>query len=303
MTCGPLTLTFTSAQLEDYIDWTYFFYAWGLPAFAAEAAKIHNCTACRQAWIEAQARPSDREAARQALQLCDDARRRLHSGDFEARARFALLPAAAEGDDIFVGDVRLPMLRQQKPQKGEDYCRCLADYIGGNDARYRTIGVFVATAGRKSAATPANPAETADDYARMLADTTADRLAEAAAERMHEEVRRKYWGYAPDERLSPADLFAGRYTGLRPAVGYPSLPDQSLVFALDRLIGFAEAGVSLTESGMMRPHASVCGLMLAHPAARHFAVGPIGADQLTDYARRRGASEEYLRRFLKTAIH
>lgn len=293
MTHGPQTLVYTSGELEAYIDWTYFFFAWGMPPFAVETAGLHDCPSCRQAWISSQESPARRDTAHQALRLWDDARQLLRTGGFEARARFGLFPARAEGDDLVADNVRLPLLRQQRPQGNDSHCRCLADYIGGEKPVYRTLGVFVATAGSPAA-------ETTDDYSRMLAATLADRLAEAAAERMHEQVRRTYWGYAPDERLSPADLLAGRYVGLRPAIGYPSLPDQSLIFELDRLLDFSAAGVRLTESGMMVPHASVCGLLLAHPAARHFAVGEIGADQLADYARRRGLTEDYLRRFLRT---
>jgi cobalamin-dependent methionine synthase I len=132
----------------------------------------------------------------------------------------------------------------------------------------------------------------------MMAQLLADRLAEAAAEKLHESVRRDYWGYAPEEQLSVEALHQERFQGLRPAVGYPSLPDASINFLLDRVLGFPQIGIRLTESGAMRPHASVSGLMLAHPEARYFSVGKIGPDQLADYARRRGIPVEVARRFL-----
>ena len=138
-----------------------------------------------------------------------------------------------------------------------------------------------------------------DAYRQLLAQTLGERLAEATAERLHEDVRRRIWGFAPEEQLTPAQLFAENYHGRRPAVGYPSLPDLSLNFLLDELIDFSAIGIHLTESGMMQPLASVSGLILAHPATRHFAVGPIGEDQLKDYALRRGLPVERLRRFLK----
>ena len=139
-----------------------------------------------------------------------------------------------------------------------------------------------------------------DDYHRLLAQTLADRLAEATAEMGHQEVRRRLWGYAPDEAFSPEELFQEKYQGRRPAVGYPSLPDQSLNFLLDRVLDFSSLDVSLTENGAMQPHASTSGLILAHPATRHFAVGPISEEQLLDYARRRGEDPEWLRRFMPT---
>ena len=132
----------------------------------------------------------------------------------------------------------------------------------------------------------------------MMAQLLADRLAEAAAERMHEQVRKEYWGYAKDENLSIPDMLVERFQGIRPAVGYPSLPDTSLNFVLDELINMKQIGIRLTESGAMKPHASVSGLMLAHPEARYFSIGKIGEDQLRDYALRRGLPLELCRRFL-----
>jgi cobalamin-dependent methionine synthase I len=126
----------------------------------------------------------------------------------------------------------------------------------------------------------------------------ADRLAEAAAERMHEEVRKHYWGYASEENLTIAEMQQERFQGIRPAVGYPSLPDTSLNFVIDSLLDLSQIGIRLTQSGAMKPHASVSGLMIAHPRARYFSLGKIGEDQLLDYARRRGLPVEYLRRFL-----
>ena len=101
---------------------------------------------------------------------------------------------------------------------------------------------------------------------------------------MHEYVRKEAWGYAKDENLGIADLLVEKYQGIRPAVGYPSLPDQSVNFLLDELLDMKQIGISLTENGAMYPHASVCGLMFSHPASEYFSVGKIGEDQLEDYA-------------------
>jgi cobalamin-dependent methionine synthase I len=124
-------------------------------------------------------------------------------------------------------------------------------------------------------------------------------LAEAAAERLHEEVRKSLWGYAPDEHLDIEQMLREEFQGIRPAVGYPSMPDTSLNFLLSDLIGMKSIGIRLTESGMMQPHASVSGLMLAHPQARYFDVGKVGEDQLEDYARRRGLPLQVMRQFIK----
>ena len=132
----------------------------------------------------------------------------------------------------------------------------------------------------------------------LLHSTLADRLAEATAERMHEEVRKHYWGYAKDEQLTMQELHAEKFQGIRPAVGYPSLPDQSINFLIDELLRLEDIGIAISEHGAMIPHSSVSGFMFAHPKAHYFSVGNIGEDQLCDYSSRRGLSVDTLRNFL-----
>jgi cobalamin-dependent methionine synthase I len=189
-----------------------------------------------------------------------------------------------------------------RQQQGNPPYLCLSDffppYIISTDSCLLTpdsskIGVF--------ASSVSHGLETdfdSDPYQKMMAQLLADRLAEAAAERMHEQVRKEYWGYAKDENLSIPDMLVEKFQGIRPAVGYPSLPDTSLNFVLDDLIDMKQIGIRLTESGAMKPHASVSGLMLAHPQARYFSIGKIGEDQFRDYAHRRGLPLELCRHFL-----
>ena len=189
-------------------------------------------------------------------------------------------------------------MRQQ--QSDTDYL-CLSDFISPQNhstdscllSPVSQIGVF--------ATSVSHGLETdfdADPYQKMMMQLLADRLAEATAERMHEEVRKRYWGYAKDENLSIPEMQIEKFQGIRPAVGYPSLPDTSLNFVLDELLDMKQIGIRLTESGAMKPHASVSGLMMAHPKARYFSIGKIGEDQLHDYARRRGVPAEVLRKWL-----
>ena len=192
----------------------------------------------------------------------------------------------ADSDEVVIGDTRLSFLRQQHPPY-----LCLADFISPDSDR---IGLFAASVD----ADFEHLYEGEDDYRHLMAQTLADRLAEATVEMAHEHVRKYDWGYAILERLSIPDLFAEKFQGIRPAVGYPSLPDQSLNFDLDCLLDFSSIGIQLTESGAMRPHASVSGLMFAHPKAQYFSIGRIGEDQLADYARRRVRPVEDLRHFL-----
>ena len=141
-----------------------------------------------------------------------------------------------------------------------------------------------------------------DPYQRMLSQTIADRLAEATAEKFHEDVRKKLWGYAPDEHLTLMEIFAEKYQGIRPAVGYPSIPDTSVNFLLYDLLDMKEIGIKLTESGMMVPHASVSGFMFAHPQSRYFDLGKIDNEQLEDYAHRRKQPVETLKKYLASSL-
>ena len=120
---------------------------------------------------------------------------------------------------------------------------------------------------------------------------------------MHEEVRKHYWGYAKDEQLTMRELHEERFQGIRPAVGYPSLPDQSINFLIDELLNLSEIDISLSENGAMSPHCSVSGLMFAHPKAHYFSVGHISEEQLLDYARRRGITPDQAKKFLASLIN
>jgi 5-methyltetrahydrofolate--homocysteine methyltransferase len=138
-----------------------------------------------------------------------------------------------------------------------------------------------------------------DDYGAILAKALADRLAEAFAERLHERVRREFWGYARDESLDNADLIREAYQGIRPAPGYPACPDHTEKRTLfDLLQVERSAGIALTESCAMLPAAAVSGYYFWHPAARYFGVGRIGRDQVEDYARRKGMPVEDVERWL-----
>lgn len=299
-------------DLVPYIDWNYFFFAWGIPARFASAAGVHDCPACRAAWLCGFS-PEERSRAAEAQKLMDEARCLLGAWrDRQCAAAFALLPAWSEGNDICVlpsegqggnAPMRLPMLRRQVPD-ANGCCLSLADYISpvqpaaSSDVRNlppeNVLGLFAASVREGDVAAEA---EDEEKYGQMLCQTLKDRLAEATAEKLHEDVRRIYWAYAPEERLAMPDFFAAKYRGIRPAVGYPSLPDQSIIFLIDRLLPFSQIGVRLTENGMMQPHASVAGLMLSHPRAEYFSVGRIDASQLADYAARRGMAQEQLRKY------
>ncbi len=265
----------------------------------ARLAHLCACPGCQSAWIREQT-DALREKAAQAAKLYNDAceeLRRLEGEGHQAHALVRLGAANADGDDILLQcGTRIPLLRQQHTDPDRP-CLCLSDFILPlGKGRTDRIGLFASSTDR--AVEESHPD---DPYRHLLAQTLADRLAEACIEKAHQHVRTTLWGYAPDENLTPDELFSEQFQGIRPAVGYPSLPDQSLNFLLDELLGFRQIGISLTENGAMQPHASTSGLMLAHPAARHFRVGPVAPDQLADYARRRGMEIDRLRRFLNNS--
>jgi cobalamin-dependent methionine synthase I len=274
-----MILSYDISELIPYINWPYFFFAW-------QVKKLSEKDRLRQ------------EAEALLTQL---------EGKYHGYGLFELFEAHGDGDDIVVFRgrsqefvvSRIPCLRQQQ---GNPPYLCLSDFISphkiSTDSSLLTsdsskIGVF-STSVSLGLETDFDD----DPYRKMMTQLLADRLAEAAAERMHEQVRKEYWGYAKDEDLSIPDMLVEKFQGIRPAVGYPSLPDTSLNFIIDDFLDMKQIGIRLTESGAMKPHASVSGLMLAHPEARYFSIGKIGEDQLRDYAHRRCLPLELCRKFL-----
>ena len=266
------------SELTPYINWLYFYHAWGLSGKPRE----------------------DKEKMKQeALQMLASWEEKYHT-----HAIFRLFDVCSEGDDLIFflpgTRFRFPMLRQQHPSAPGEPNLCLADFIRPLSQGIRDqVGVFCTSVDGTIIDEYSH-----DDYLNMMAQTLSDRLAEATAEKLHEEVRkdRAYWGYAPDENLTIEQQHREEYQGIRPAIGYPSLPDTSANFLIDQLLDMKQAGIRLTETGMMTPHASVSGFMFAHPKARYFELGKIGDDQLRDYARRRGVPVELMRRFLQSSL-
>lgn len=288
-------VTYDIHDLTEYINWIYFFHAWGFqPRFAA-IADIHGCDSCRAGWL-ASFPENERSKAAEAMQLHKEANRMLNAvdGRFKVYAIYRLMDANADGDNLILNGTRFPLLRQQTHIKPEDPFLCLSDFVrplasGITD----TVGGFATTIDERM-----EDEFKEDDYKHLLIKTLGERLAEAAAEKIHETVRKEVWGYAKDEHLTIKQLLNEDYQGIRPAVGYPSLPDISVSYLLNELIDMGRIGIHLTESGMMKPHASVCGLMFAHPASHYFAVGKIDEEQLADYARRRNRPVEDIRKYL-----
>ena len=283
-------------DVRPYINWVYFIHAWGFAPQYASIADIHGCDACKAMWLISFPE-SERGKAAEAMQLFKEANRMIDTLNQTGKthALFRLMKANSADNDIWLEETRLPLLRQQTTKENsEEPYLCLSDFVRPKDSGTSDqVGIFATTVDL-----PTLLVEEDDKYQQLLKQTLADRLAEATAEKAHEEVRKEIWGYAPDEDLTIKQLHQEKYQGMRPAVGYPSLPDLSINFLLDELLDMKQIGITLTENGMMRPHASVSGLMLAHPACRHFSVGKIDEAQLKNYALRRGIPLETMKKFL-----
>jgi len=279
------------AVLVPYVDWTPLFHAFEL----------------RGVFPRILDDPRQGAAARE---LHDEARQLLAQivagGLLTARGVYGFWPAAADGDDIVLfTDAargaergRLHTLRQQRA--GGDTPRvALADFVAPRALGLADhVGAFAVTAGHGLDELVRRFEQDHDDYRAILSRALADRLAEAAAEWLHERARRD-WGYGRDERFTPEELIREPYRGIRPAPGYPACPDHTEKrFLFELLDAEGLAGMTLTESCAMQPAAAVCGVYLAHPAARYFSLGPIGRDQLAAYARRKGIAPEEAARWL-----
>lgn len=286
-------------ELAEYINWIYFFHAWGFQPKYSSIADIHGCDGCRAMWLVS-FKEEERPKASEAMQLHKEAMRMLNSLDvrFKVYAMYRLMDANSDGDNIIMEGKTFPLLRQQTRVNDSDPFLCLSDFVRPADSGIKdTVGCFATTID------PEMEKEFEDDdYKHMLCKTLAERLAEAAAEKIHETIRKSVWGYAPDENLSVKELLNEKYCGIRPAVGYPSLPDISVNFLLDELLDMKRIGITLTENGMMHPHASVSGLMFAHPKSRYFSIGKIDEAQLADYAGRRGKTVDEMRKYLRANI-
>ena len=286
------------ATLARYIDWGPFFQTWDLPGRYPQLL-------------------DDAKVGEQARSVFADAKAMLEKIIAEqwlvANAVFGLFPANSVGDDIeiYADESREKVLmtwhglRQQHERPSDKANLCLADFIqekvgaGGTANATDYIGAFAVTAGIGIEPKLKEFEAAHDDYHAIMLKSLADRLAEAAAEWLHERVRIDDWGYGRDEGLDLDALVAEKYQGIRPAPGYPACPDHTSKKALFALLDpAANAGITLTENFAMLPAAAVSGFYFAHPAARYFALTKIGRDQLEDWARRTSYTVQEAERWL-----
>ncbi|HHT22323.1 MAG TPA: hypothetical protein GXZ87_03275 [Bacteroidales bacterium] len=291
-------------EVIRFIDWRFYFMAWRLSGRYEGIEKVHRCRSCEASWLS-EFDEKDRAKAEEALKLFRDTQEMLkdvvEQKSLKINAVYSIFPAYSENDNIVIetenGQITLPTLRQQKPS-ADGFCYSLSDFLAEENDY---IGAFANTVLGAEEITEEFEKDN-DIYKSIIIKTLSDRLAEATAEWLHWKVRTEFWGYAPDESLSVEEMLKSTYKGIRPAVGYPSLPDQSIIFELDKFLNYNKIGVSLTEHGAMYPNASVTGLYFAHPMSRYFMIGKIDDEQLYDYAHRKGKTVEETRKWMSANI-
>jgi 5-methyltetrahydrofolate--homocysteine methyltransferase len=284
------------ATIARYIDWGPFFIGWEMPGRFPEVL-------------------SDKIFGTEATRLYNDAQKLVQKivGEkwFSANGVIGFWPAATNNrDSIFLqtdkGEVRLESLRQQIKKAVGQPSYSLADFIKPSDDPSANkgdyMGAFAVTVQGAREHIDRFAAEH-DEYNKIMVQILADRFVEAFAECLHQQVRKQYWGYAPDETLSNEELIKEGYKGIRPAPGYPACPDHTEKLKLFSLLNATEnIGIELTESLAMNPPASVCGWYIAHPESHYFGLGKINRDQLEDYAERKGMSIEEAERWLRPVL-
>lgn len=289
---GIQEVTASISTLRDYIDWTPFFMTWSL---AGKYPRILE----------------DEVVGSEARKLLKDANNMLDKLDKERlltpKGIFGLFPANRVGDDveIYTDESRshvqvMGLNLRQQTLKTEFPNYCLSDFVAPkNSGTADYIGAFAVTGGLEEDALADEYEQQHDDYNKIMVKALADRLAEAFAEYLHQQVRRQYWGYAADENLSNEELIRENYQGIRPAPGYPACPEHTEKAKIWQLLDVeTQIGMKLTNSYAMWPGASVSGWYFSHPESKYFAVAQLQKDQIEDYAKRKGMSVTELERWL-----
>ena len=285
---------YSVSDLRPYIDWTFFFVAWEMKKLYPDILE-------------------DSVYGKEAKKIFDDANKMLdfieENNIIDIKGVFGIFEANSNGDNIEVytkdksQTTIFNLLREQREKSNGEYL-CLSDFVAPKESgKEDYLGGFIVTAGLGADAYAKKLEDEGDSYNAIMLKLVCDRLAEAFAEKLHEDIRKIYWGYDPDENLSMKEIFKASYRGIRPAFGYPSLIDQSQMKKLFNILdGEKVTGVKLTESYMMDPVSSVCGLYFASEDSRYFNSNYIDKDQAEDYAKRCGCTLEELEKSLPNIL-
>ncbi len=291
-------IDYSLEEISKYIDWTFFFHSWRMsgkyPAIFEDPLKGEEA---KKLFADAQAM----------------LKRMVSEHMIQANATFGILPAQSVGDsiEIFADEAKTDLLqtyhflRNQEKKEPDIANLCLSDFIApkGSDVE-DYMGFFAVTAGIGLEKWCAKFEADNDDYSSIMIKIMTDRMAEAFAELLHDRVRKEFWGFAPNEKVTIPEMLKEAYQGIRPAPGYPACPSHLEKGDLFKLIGATEkSSIHLTESYAMYPAASVSGFYFAHPDSRYFAVSRIGRDQVADYAKRRGIEFEEAEKWLQSTLN
>ncbi|WP_320111205.1 methionine synthase [Draconibacterium orientale] len=290
-------IDFPLEELRNYIDWTFFFITWGLkghyPQILADDKQGEEA----------------KKLFKEGNEFLDEI---IEKKMLQANAAFGIWPAQSDGDDVVLYEDescqkeigRFYHLRQQEKKKEGVANFGLADFVAPKESgKVDYCGGFATTAGIGIEKWTKQFREEHNDYKAIMVEALADRLSEAFAELLHLEIRKNYWGYAPDENLSLDQILKIKYQGIRPALGYPACPEHAEKENLFKLIDAEKIGISLTEHFAMYPNASVSGQYFVHPESRYFSLEKIGKDQVEDYAKRKNESVEFVEKFLPTNLN
>nr|WP_321354237.1 methionine synthase [uncultured Draconibacterium sp.] len=290
-------IDFPLEELRKYIDWTFFFITWGLKGHYPQIL-------------------ADEKQGEEAKKLFKEGNEFLdeiiEKKMLQANAAFGIWPAQSDGDDVVLYEDesckkeigRFYHLRQQEKKKEGVANFCLSDFVAPKESgKVDYCGGFATTAGIGIEKWTKQFREEHNDYKAIMVEALADRLSEAFAELLHLEIRKNYWGYAPDENLSLDDILKINYQGIRPALGYPACPEHAEKENLFKLIDAEEIGISLTEHFAMYPNASVSGQYFVHPESRYFSLEKVSKEQVEDYAKRKNESVEFVEKFLPTNLN
>ena len=288
---------YSISKIRQYIDWTPFFSAWMLKGKYPEILE-------------------NEVVGKEAKKLLADANSMLdqmeHENHLHANGVAGIFPAVSNGDDVIIYDKSgenvletFNLLRQQGKKADSINNLCLADFISdGKDGKKDHMGFFAVTAGINIEGILQPFEKEHDDYSIIMAKSIADRLAEAFAELLHEKIRKELWGYSASEDFTGRELIKEKYSGIRPAPGYPACPDHTEKLKIFSLLEVEKTtGIKLTGSMAMMPAASICGYYFAHPDSRYFPVGKIGRDQVADYSKRKQQSIEETEKWLAATLN
>lgn len=286
-------------EIVPFINWKMFFNSWKLQGSYLEHFPYNDNKEDFYLWKN-EIEEENKDKAQEAIELFLTANSLLNFIEkenlFDGKASVRFEEASADDKNIYLANYCFPMLRQQEK---ESSCLSCTDFFSEKNSHQDYIGFFALTAGHIWNKQAIKFENEGNNYKALILQSLGDRVAEAFSEWLHLKVRKELWGYSAEESIDIPIILKGNYQGIRPAWGYPMLPDQTLILKTEGLLPYEDLGISLTENGAMNPSSSISGLYISNPYARYFMIGKIGEDQIKDYSERRNISFEKMKNLLR----